>query len=112
MDDATFLATWDDTGNSGVVDLTKAKLKEFTTSTGSDKSEHITSMLKKHCSHWYRACAGLSEFRREILMETDDLLFKLRLRFDICRMASEERRVTHIEDPSLLYHKSMWCMSA
>ena len=38
MDNTTFLATWDDTGNVGVVNLTKA---EFTTSTGSDKSEHI-----------------------------------------------------------------------
>ena len=48
MDDTTFLATWDDdTGNVGIVNLTKAKLKEFTTSTGSDKGEHITSMLKK-----------------------------------------------------------------
>ena len=46
MDDATFLATWDDTDNVGVVDLTKAELKEFTTSTGSDKGEHIiTSMF-------------------------------------------------------------------
>ena len=46
MDDTTFLATWDDTGNVGVVNLTKAELKEFTTSAGSDKGEHITSMLK------------------------------------------------------------------
>ena len=46
MDDTKFLATWDDPGNVGVVNLTKAELKEFTTSTGSDKGEHITSMLK------------------------------------------------------------------
>ena len=45
MDDTTFLATWDDTGNVGIVSLTIAELKEFTTSTGSDKGEHITSML-------------------------------------------------------------------
>ena len=44
MDDATFIATWDDTGNVGVVNLTKFELKEFTTSAGSDKSEQITSM--------------------------------------------------------------------
>ena len=54
MDDTKFLATWDDTGNVGVVNLTKAELKEFTTSTGSDNGEHITSILKKYCSHWYR----------------------------------------------------------
>lgn len=46
MDDIKFLATWDDTGNVGVVNLTKAELKELTTNTGSDKGEHITSMLK------------------------------------------------------------------
>ena len=51
MGDTTFLATWDD--NVGVVYLTKAKLKEFTT--GSDNGEHITSMLNKHCFHWYTA---------------------------------------------------------
>ena len=55
MDDTKFLATWDDTGNLGVVNLTKAELEEFTTNTGSDKGEHITSMLKKYCSHWYLA---------------------------------------------------------
>ena len=46
MDDTTFLATWDDTGNVGIVNLTKAELMKFTTSTGSDKGEHITLMLK------------------------------------------------------------------
>jgi hypothetical protein len=46
MDDTTsrFLASWDDTGDVAVVNLTKAELKAFTTSTGSDKGEHITSM--------------------------------------------------------------------
>ena len=41
-------------------------------------------------------------------METGDLVFKLRLRFDICCMASEERRVLQQveEDPSLLYCRS------
>ena len=42
MDDTTFCATWDDTSNVGVVNLTKAELKEFTTNTGSDKGEHVT----------------------------------------------------------------------
>jgi len=80
MNDTTFLATSDDTGNIGSVSLTKAELKEVTTST-SDK-----------------------EVRREILMETDNLGFKLRLRFDICCIASEERRVPQIEEGrSLLY---------
>ena len=46
MDDTTLVATWDDTGNVGFVNLTKAELKDFTASTGSDKGEHITSMLK------------------------------------------------------------------
>ena len=54
MGDTTFLATWDDTGNAGVVSLTKAELKEFTISTGSDKGEHITSMFEKPLFHWYR----------------------------------------------------------
>ena len=45
MDDTTFLATWDDdTINVGIVNLTKAELKEFTTITGPDNGEHITSM--------------------------------------------------------------------
>ena len=46
MDDTTFLVTCDDTGNVGLVNLTKDELKEFTTRSGSDKGEHITSMLK------------------------------------------------------------------
>jgi hypothetical protein len=45
MGDTKFLVTWDDTGNVGVVNLTKAKLKEFTSCSGSDKGEHITSMI-------------------------------------------------------------------
>ena len=47
MDDTTFLATWDDTGNVGIVSLTKAELQKFTTSTGSDSGEHITSIFDK-----------------------------------------------------------------
>ena len=46
MDDTTFLATSDDADNVGFVNLTKAELKDFTTSTGSDKGKHITPMLK------------------------------------------------------------------
>ena len=46
MDDTKFLATWDDPGNVGVINLTKTELKEFTTSTGSDKGEHIALTLK------------------------------------------------------------------
>ena len=60
MGDATFRATLDD--NVGVVNLTKAELREFTTSTGSDddeggsdEGEYTTSMLNKHHFHWYRA---------------------------------------------------------
>ena len=45
MDDTTFRATWDDTGNVGVVNLTKAELKEIATSTDSDKGELIFSMF-------------------------------------------------------------------
>ena len=33
MDDTTLVATWDDTGNVGFVNLTKAELKDFTAST-------------------------------------------------------------------------------
>ena len=64
MDDTTFLATWDDTDDVGIVNLTKADLKELTTSAKNKrgtkkgkkkkKSEHINSMLK-HLFHWYRA---------------------------------------------------------
>ena len=112
-DDITFLATWDDdTSNVGIVNLAKARLKEFTITTGSNKGEHITLMLKKHRSHCCRASVGLSEVRQEILMETDDQVFKLKLRFNICCMALEERRVPEIEDPSLLCHKSMCHISA
>ena len=53
MDDTAFLATWDDTDNLGFVNLTIAELKEFTISTGSDKGEHITAMLKNRFFHWY-----------------------------------------------------------
>ena len=45
-------------------------------------------------------------------METDDPVFKLRLKFDICCMASEEREVPEIEDPSLLNDESMCHISA
>jgi hypothetical protein len=47
MGDTTFRATWDDTDNVGVINLTKVELKEFTTSTGSDTSngKHITLMF-------------------------------------------------------------------
>ena len=47
MDDTTFLATWDDTGNVGVDNITKDELKEFATRSGSDKGEHITSIFDK-----------------------------------------------------------------
>ena len=110
MDDTKFLATWDDTSDVGVVILTKDELKGFATSTGSDKGEHITSMLKTPFS--LVSCV-LSEVRREILMETNDLVFKLTLRFDICCLASEESRMLQIEeDPSLLYNRSMCHISA
>ena len=104
MDDTTFLATWDNTGDVGVVYLTKTELKEFATSTGSDKGEHLTSMLK--ITFLMVSCV-LSEVRREVQMETDDFVFKLSLRFDICCVASEEMRVPEIEDPSMLCHRSM-----
>ena len=103
MDDATFIATWDDSDNVGFVNLTKAELKEFTTSAGSDKGKHITSILKK--TPFSLVSCVLSGVRREILMETDDLAFKLRLGFDICCMTSEEPQIE--EDLSLLYHRSM-----
>ena len=40
-------------------------------------------------------------------METDDLVFKLRLGFDIYCMALEEGRVPQIEEDTSLLHKSM-----
>ena len=46
MGDTTFHATWDDTGDVGVVNLTKAELKEITTGPGSDKGEHISLGVK------------------------------------------------------------------
>ena len=64
MDGATFLVTWDDTGNVGVVNLMKVELKEFTSNTGSDKGEHINSMfVKKTSFSLISACVGLSEVR-------------------------------------------------
>ena len=115
MGDITFLAIWDyGTSNVGiqVVNLTKARLKEFTITTGSDKGEHITLMSKKRRSHWYRACVGLSEVRRELLMETVVSAYKFRLRFNICCVVSEERRIPQIEDSSPLHRKSMCHISA
>jgi hypothetical protein len=46
MGDTTFRAIWDDTGDVGVVNLTRAELKEITTGTGSDKGEHVTHCVK------------------------------------------------------------------
>ena len=41
-------------------------------------------------------------------MKTDSLVLKLRLKFDIFCMVSEDRRVLQIEeDPSMLYDISM-----
>jgi hypothetical protein len=41
-------------------------------------------------------------------MDTEDLAFKFRLRFNICCMASEARRLPQVdEDASVLYHRSM-----
>ena len=51
IDDTKFLATWDDAGNVGVINPTKAELKEFTTSIGPDKGEHINIDVKKRCSY-------------------------------------------------------------
>jgi hypothetical protein len=61
MDDTMFLATWDDTSNVAVANLMKAELNEFATSTASDNGEHITSMLRKRRSHWYRAYCQKSD---------------------------------------------------
>ena len=106
MGDTTFRATWDDTGSAGVVNLTNSELKEFTTSAGSDKGEHITFDVL--IITFLLILCALTGDRREILMETDDLAFKLRLRFDICCMALEERGVPQIEeDLSVLYYRSM-----
>ena len=100
MDDTRFLATWDDTGNVGVVYLTKAELKELATGTTFDKGEYIASKLLNIVS--FASCV-LSEARREILIETNELVFKLRLRFGICCMASEGGIVPQInEDASVL----------
>ena len=42
------------------------------------------------------------------MMETDNPVLKLRLKFDICWMASEDKRALQIEeDPSVLYNTSM-----
>ena len=41
MGDTTFCATWDDTGNVGVVSLTESELKDFIISNDSDNGEHI-----------------------------------------------------------------------
>jgi len=75
MDDTAFLATWDDTDKFGFVNLTKAELKDFTASTGSRK-----------------------KVSQEILMETNNLVLRLTLKFDIYCMVSEDRRVLQIEE--------------
>ena len=46
----------------------------------------------------------LSGIRREVLIETDDLVFKLNLSFDICRMSSEVPQID--EDANVLNHMS------
>ena len=107
MDDTVFLVTWDDTGNVGLVNLMKDELKEFTSRSGSDKGEHIASILKTPFS---LVLCVLSEVRREVLMETDDLVFKLRLRFDICCMVSEERRVLQDEEDLILLRCRSMCL--
>ena len=56
MGDATFLATWDDTGDVGIVNLTEAELKEFTTNTASDKGKYIYHLrYQKHHFYWHHA---------------------------------------------------------
>ena len=49
-----FLTTWDDTGDVGIVNLTKAELKELTIGISSDKGENITRFQNIHRFHWYR----------------------------------------------------------
>ena len=44
-------------------------------------------------------------------METDNLVSKLTLRFDICHMALEESML-QLEDPILVCHRSMCHISA
>ena len=41
-------------------------------------------------------------------METDNLVFKLRLGFDICCMESEERSVPQIEEEESMCHISAY----
>lgn len=55
MDNTMFLATWDDTDNVGVLNLTKAEFKrvhnkhwQWTGYKKKKKGEHINSILKKH----------------------------------------------------------------
>ena len=110
MGDTTFRATWDDTGNVGVVNLTKAELEEFTASIGAGKGELITSTFQNSTFFIGIVLSGVG---REIQMETDDLAFKLRMRFDVSCMASEESRVPQIKkDLIVLYHRSMCHISA
>ena len=61
MGDTTFLVTWDDTGNVGLVNMTKDELKEFTTRSGSDKGKHITSTFRTPFSLVYCAYSQKSD---------------------------------------------------
>ena len=92
-----FVATWDDTRSYSSIDLTNAELKEFTTSADSLNGKYIISILINNIVN------GASEVRREFVMATDDLGFKLAIRFEICRVPSVEKRLQvkeNLEQPS------------
>jgi hypothetical protein len=97
MDDTTFLATWDDIDNVGLVNLSLAELKEFTTRNISDKGEHKTLMLKTIFS---LVLCVLSEVGQEILMETGDPIFKSKR---CIASTSEAREVPQIEKIGFCY---------
>ena len=69
--------------------LSKAQLKELTTST----PIRVSIFRCFEIAPISLVLCVLLGVGREILMETNELVFKLSLRFDICRMTSEEMRV-------------------
>lgn len=92
MDEGTFRVTWDESGSFGFIHLTKAELEVFIASAHSGK--HVASMLLNAVVN------GASEVRREFNIETDGLGFKLRLRFEVSWMPSDEnlKRSEEIEE--------------
>ena len=106
MDEITLVVTWDDTGSLGVIYLTKTELEEYATS---HDGEHFRSIFINGV-----VIVGLPDVRRELMIETDDLLvFKLGLKFEICWIPPDDDlkrpRVQEVQEH--LKYESMYCIN-